>query len=790
MTQHIASNHMDMCRFSGLDDHEYRKVVAAFGRIKAQITESQEDRIRRQGVNTIPDDAQRKAFLDALSFPALDARYATIRKAHARTCKWLTQRKEYHDWFDVSKIIGHHGLFWIKGKPGCGKSTLLKFAVQNAKRTKKEAEVISFFFNARGDDLERSTLGMYRSLLWQLLRVFPDLQMLIDCSRYTSCQDGGPYDWKITELQTLFVDAFQKLGQRQLICFIDALDECEESEIRDLITFLEELGEIAISSQIHFRVCLSSRHYPYISIKNGIELTLEGQEGHDQDIAKYLDSELKAGKGRQCEAIKEEIRNRASGVFLWVALVVQILNKEYDHGRVHALRRRLKEIPDGLDKLFEDILTRDRENMDELILCLQWILYATRPLNREELYYAILSGTDLDALALAIPETVSVEDMERFILSCSKGLAETTKATAQHVQFIHESVRDFLVGKNGFNKLKSDLESGQSHDRLKQCCCVYLKTDISDWLPAGMALPVASTQDAKDLRTRVSDRFPFLQYATQSVLSHADRAEQDNVPQADFVEDFAIGDWIKLHNLHEKYQIRRFKSTTTLLSISIKKSLSNLVRTQLARRPRPGTMTEYFQTERYLAPLYAALADSKTSSDTLRVLLNPIIERADDIESRDTPLSAAIETLIENRPKVGPSGGENFFTWALSHGYDAFVYCLLSNGDIDHNLRNKAGQSLLSIAAKNGHEAVVKLLLSRDDVYPNAENQFGLTPLLSAAENGHEAVVKLLLSRDNVDPNAENQFGLAPLLLAAASGYKAVVKLLLSRDDVDPNAEN
>ncbi|KAL9023500.1 MAG: hypothetical protein Q9196_007162, partial [Gyalolechia fulgens] len=616
--------------------------------------------------------------------------------------------------------------------------------------------------------------------------------MLIDCSRYVSCQDGGSYDWKITELQTLFVDAFQKLGQRQLICFIDALDECEESEIRDLVTFLEGLGEIVISSQIHFHVCLSSRHYPYISVKNGIDLTLEGQEGHDHDIAEYLNSELKAGKGRQCEAIKEEIRNRASGVFLWVALVVQILNKEYDHGRVHALRRRLSEIPDGLDKLFEDILTRDRENMDELILCLQWILYATRPLKREELYYAILSGTDLDALALAIPEAVSAEDMERFILSCSKGLAETTKAKTQNVQFIHESVRDFLVGKNGFNKLRSDLESGPSHERLKQCCCVYIKTDISDWLPAGMALPVASTQDAKDLRTRISERFPLLQYATQSVLSHADSAEQDGVSQADFVEDFAIGDWIKLHNLLEKYQTRRFESTTALLFVSIKKSLSNLVRTQLARGPRPSTITEYFQDKRYLAPLYAALADSKTSSDTLRVLLNPITQRADDVELRDTALSAAIETLIENRPKVGPRKDENFFTWVLSHGYEAFVLCLLSNGDIDPNLRGRAGQSLLSIAAENGYEAVVKLLLSRDDVDPNAGIYGGYTPLLSApllsaAENGHEAVVKLLLSRDDVNPNAENQFGGTPLISAAASGHEAIVKLLLLRDNVDPN---
>ena len=33
ITQHIASNHMDMCRFKGLEDAEYKKVAAALVRI-------------------------------------------------------------------------------------------------------------------------------------------------------------------------------------------------------------------------------------------------------------------------------------------------------------------------------------------------------------------------------------------------------------------------------------------------------------------------------------------------------------------------------------------------------------------------------------------------------------------------------------------------------------------------------------------------------------------------------------------------------------------------------------
>jgi len=32
-TQRIAGNHMQICRFKGLEDGEYKKVAAAFGRL-------------------------------------------------------------------------------------------------------------------------------------------------------------------------------------------------------------------------------------------------------------------------------------------------------------------------------------------------------------------------------------------------------------------------------------------------------------------------------------------------------------------------------------------------------------------------------------------------------------------------------------------------------------------------------------------------------------------------------------------------------------------------------------
>ena len=83
----------------------------------------------------------------------------TIKIAYAKTCKWLLKNSEYLNWLNPNKFNEHHGLLWIKGKPGSGKSTLMKFALADARKEIKDKIVISFFFNTRGEDLEKVEQG-------------------------------------------------------------------------------------------------------------------------------------------------------------------------------------------------------------------------------------------------------------------------------------------------------------------------------------------------------------------------------------------------------------------------------------------------------------------------------------------------------------------------------------------------------------------------------------------------------------------------------------------------------
>jgi hypothetical protein len=776
---------MGMCRFTGLDDVEYKKVASALCRMTNAIVKES-----RRGEFMSLNEEQRRVLLASLRFDQIDSRQMTIKNGHAKTSKWLLKMPEYLDWLDINKLVEHHGFLWIKGKPGTGKSTLMKFAHAHARKTMRNRIIISFFFNARGEDLEKSTAGMYRSLLLQLLEKAPELQCVFDSLGSTTFSGSGSHQWSVETLKELFQQAIQRLGQRSLICFIDALDECEERQIRDMVSFFEQLGELAISASIRFQVCFSSGHYPHITISKGLHLILEGQEGHDQDITNYLDSELKIGHGKLAEEIRGELQSKASGIFMWVVLVVEILNKENDGGRVHVLRQKLRDIPNDLHELFRQILMRDCYNRDELLLCIQWILFAKQPLKPEQLYFAILSGVAPEVLGSGNTDELTMDVMKKFILNSSKGLAEITKSKTPTVQFIHESVRDFLIKENGLGGLFPNLGGnfqGQSHERLKQCCLIYIGIDFSAHLDLNERLPIASSEQA-DLRQQATKMFPFLEYAVHLVLYHADAAESGGVDQGDFIQKFPLTDWIKLKNLFEKHAVRRYSPKASLLYLLSEYNMSNLIKIH------PSNLSYLeVEDERYGLPFFAAMATrSKEAVQTFIAL---------ELQ-KHTTASKFCELYNQYRYDESKQAlfGRDFkfskrrtiSSYMAENGDETLLAFVLDTGKVNVDIKEKDGRTPLSWAAEKGHEAVVKLLLETGEVDVDSRDNKGQTPLSQAAERGHEAVVKLLLESGKVDADSRDKDGRTPLFHAVGAYFgnqvEGVVSILLATGNVDPSA--
>ncbi|WPA97511.1 uncharacterized protein RHO25_002121 [Cercospora beticola] len=515
----------------------------------------------------------RQTVLDSLRFQELGARQAILKDAHKSTCEWILEHPEYAKWSHSDC-----GAFWIVGKPGAGKSTLMKFIYSKADKAKSEHEfVFGFFFNARGNTLERTTNGLYQALAFELLSAFPKLQNALDGKR-------SPTEWTLHSLKHLLSRIIQRMGPRTLKFFIDALDECDEQEIKDMVEHMEEIEDDVSLGGGMLSICFASRHYPSITIRNGVRLNLDQETGHMNDLNIYIGQRLQMkGEGTLVHKICEEVRRKSNGVFLWTVLVVDILNKEIRRGRMRYIKSKLDEIPSGLSALFLETLVRDKDEMEEFHLCIQWILFAQRPLRIDEFYFAMDSGMQNHSSGGAVwqpepwdRESVTIDQIKRYVQTSSKGLAEVVppilpwRMEEATVQFIHESVRDFFLRDGHLADLLSisrDQARTHSHEKLKNCCLNYLAADTS------------AVRGDHGL-----DQYPFLRYASINILYHANEAADevaqdrlfDMYPNEHYI-DFAWPQWLADGDSMIPGSAYPHTSNVTILYLAAERNLVRLI---------------------------------------------------------------------------------------------------------------------------------------------------------------------------------------------------------------------
>lgn len=231
----------------------------------------------------------------ALRFPQMGLRYAIVEEAYSDTCQWLFSTPEYRNWQDSSLYSCHRGFLWIKGKPGSGKSTIMKTLLSRTESLDSSLpneKVLSYFFNARGDILERTTEGLYRSLLYQALENIPILPLEVTRGLNPESLELFHRDgWQVDLLKNLLRKVVLLDLKVRFSCFIDALDEGDsENSVRNMVDFLESLSETAHQRGLRLSICLASRHYPNISLHRLQELNLDDHVGHMKDIDTYVRS--------------------------------------------------------------------------------------------------------------------------------------------------------------------------------------------------------------------------------------------------------------------------------------------------------------------------------------------------------------------------------------------------------------------------------------------------------------------------------------------------------------------
>ncbi|KAH7305580.1 hypothetical protein B0I35DRAFT_113420 [Stachybotrys elegans] len=497
----------------------------------------------------LPICSQQQLCLQSLAFLEMESRSKDVDTATTGTCEWLLGHSKYKTWKQSKR-----GLLWIKGKPGSGKSTLLRHALNSIQvdKGRGSAIVLSFFFHGRGVELQRTPLGLFRSLLHQLLSHVPDALLILIATFEERCKNmgtpGEKWQWHLNDLRDLFRSSIPKvLESRPIWLFIDALDECGKKNAIDLVEEFKTLFEGLPDTGSYARICFTCRHYPIVYFNSGLEICLEDENG--QDISTYVHARLGPSIP---DSIHEMIKKRASGVFMWVRLVSdRVLDLEQEKMGRKKIEDEIHNIPPDLDHLYQGLIERmdDKETSLKLI---RWVCFATRPLSLGELRWAMILDSEifddnhphqrqsLQRYEVA-DDCASDDDYKTRIRALSCGLADViTSSRKEVVQFIHQSVKDYFIDK-GISTLSQSSKSeapnsnveGHAHYQLSRICINYLAMEE-------IGRSISKERDDITSGFQTSRKFPFLQYAATSWVAHTKQSEIRGVPQDDLLSYF---DW-------------------------------------------------------------------------------------------------------------------------------------------------------------------------------------------------------------------------------------------------------
>jgi ankyrin repeat protein len=751
---------------------------------------------------------QRIDFVEALAFDGMDSRYESIDPAHINTCQWLFQKPKYLQWRNPEHLASHDGFLWIKGKAGTGKSTLMKCAFEHAEENFPHDAIISFFFNARGQHLEKSVEGMYRSLLSQTLRHFPQLRLQFPTHSPVSVQQQG---WAVAALRNHLHRAVTSLGRGEAISlYIDALDECEEEDIREAIEHFEDLGLAALSIPISLHICFASRYYPRISIQHCIELQLENQVEHQQDIRKYINGRLAIRDTAFKTQLAPQIESRASGVFFWVVLVVRLIKKKCDGGASHSeISKSLQEVPDKLQELIGAII---RSPDDALLCTLRWMLFSRLPLKLEELYFAIRTGTDQLASGFWDSSEVNRDDMEAFIIASSRGLVEVKHDEwgGTRTELVHESVREYLMagGLKDLGSCSDKMVAANNHAELFKWCQTYLGS-----IAGGH---VATFEDgdrwgAVDV-ARTYRSYPLLKYAGLHILYHFEVACIAGILRSSSLREFPIRQFIYPNFLNEdlgpeisQELLKPHRFFTSLLYVVIHRGYAQIAEALLAENAVHSSRIN----DRGCTHAAASTSDLLTAKIDLNLhfeerpssLLELALECCPDI----------VRPLLDHGADVNVNGGAPLYravelcSLVDGNNMEDAVLLLLTRGAHAQVYERSREMTALTLAVRCRSLAIVTLLLDHGADANDAIGTPAVSPLLAALRHGlltweipdeayeltlgplDENMVRALLEHgaDVLLRNGPEQ--ISPLQFAIMHGGKDIIRLLTSyiQRDVD-----
>jgi hypothetical protein len=479
-----------------------------------------------------------------------------------------------------------------------------------------------------------------------------------------------------------------------------------------------------------------------------IELVVEHQAEHDQDIFKYVQSKLKA----KDKDIHRQILEKAQHIFFWVVLIVKLLNIEFNKGKIKAMRQKLDEIPSDLDELFSKLLEKEDSEDDKktTILVFQWVLFSVQPLKPTELYFAVLAGTDPKDLGAWDRSQVDFETIKRFITWASRGLVEIVSENEYYTdnEDTEDDTDDDTDGDTD-GDIEDDIEDDTDGDTEDDT-----DGDTEDD-------PDSDTEDNTD-DDDTGENQDVVQFIHQSIIDFLTRNQRlvkldpTLAPNAIGASHARLASCCMAYIMQEEFR---------LLAMDIS-SIANSDKGVLEEMKESYPLLEYTSVN-LLAHAENAQAEGMSQISLLRRLEErggyEILQLLHDIFVR----------------LDGSFKGAQLLYWVSLQGFHYLVQALLLERRANVNAQGGHYGTALQAAAGTSRTDMAVLLLEHGANVNAQGGDYG-TALYTAVAQGNRDIVALLLDR-GANVNAQSRVHGTALQAAAARGNRDIVALLLDR---------
>jgi hypothetical protein len=713
------------------------------------------------------------------------------------TCEWFLTDERFCKWRDSKSP----SLLWVSAGPGCGKSVLSKSLIDDRQLatcvttitftpssidavSSRESTVCYFFFKDGGDGHMDSAHALC-ALLHQLFTC-PSTSGLIKYALQSHREHGATLTRKFSELWRILSDCVTSPDAGEIICVLDALDECKDNR-QDFIKTLKEFysqSERLPNASSNFRFLVTSRPYPDLESSfqkfrtTTAYLRFDGDEKSEQirqEIDLVIDARLQditdGFTANDQRKISERLKSMDHRTYLWLHLTLNIIEESpTEFGKRSDIEKLLSHLPSKVSHAYERILSRST-NQSRTKILLRIMLAAARPLTLDEANIALTS-----AIQEQEPESYAdikadlwPRDNFRSIVTNLCGLFVSVYDSK--LSFIHQTAREFLLDSKEEGNWKGHFNMAQSHSAISRTCLFHL------------LLPDIN-RPPKDDPAQV-EQHPYFAYAASYWPLHFVSQEVTN---ADAFRRHARTLCNTAGHQASIWAPSYFKETFLLwedwsdLTLASYLGLSEVVHDILFKE-KIDIEIEAKDRSGQTALVWAAAQGHEA-------VVKLLLEKGAEIEENDCSYGqtvllraavqgheAVVKLLLEKGAEIETMDnyGRTALARAAQYGRETVVKLLVEKGaEIEAEDRN--GQTALAWAAQYGREAVVKLLLEKGAEI-EAKDQNGQTALAWAAQYGHEAVVKLLVEK-GAEIEAKDQNGQTALARAAQHGREAVVKLL------------